>query len=52
MYATKDKSKDESTRLDAKDETSAYTQDGKKHYIILNFLTSPLIIPHMMSDLS
>lgn len=31
MYATKDKSRDESTRLDAKDEASVYTQDGKKH---------------------
>lgn len=35
MYATKDKSRDESTRLDTKDEASAYTQDGKKHSIIL-----------------
>ena len=34
MYATKDKSRDESIRLDAKDEASAYTQDGKKHEII------------------
>lgn len=31
MYATKDKSRDESTRLDAKDEAAVYARDGKKH---------------------